>query len=77
MASAQLMSLIQMKMMDQQQAMTIQTQIMADAKKQQMQRFKIMYDTQTKIFEIMQDTTINKAKTADKAANMVDAYIRQ
>ena len=47
------------------------------ASQQQMQRWKIMQDTQTKIFEITQDVTINKAKTADKMFNQVDSYIRQ
>ena len=67
----------QLQQSDQQQAETIKTQMMADAQKQQMQRWKIMQDTQTKIFEITQDVTINKAKTADKMFNQVDSYIRQ
>ena len=33
-------------------------------------------DLQTKTFEIMQDVTVNKQKTADKAFNACDAYIR-
>ncbi|MGE0492536.1 MAG: hypothetical protein AB7S38_25195 [Vulcanimicrobiota bacterium] len=73
----QMASQQQMQQQAMQQVMTIQTQIQADAQKQQMQRWKIMQDTQTKIFEITQDVTINKAKTADKMFNQVDAYIRQ
>jgi hypothetical protein len=61
---------------DAQQARTIYAQIMADAQKQQMDRWKIQQDMQTKIFETIQDVTIYRAKTADKAANNVDAYIR-
>ena len=60
-----------------QQVLTIQAQIQADAQKQQAQRWKIQQDVQTKIFEIIQDVSINRAKTADKMANQVDSYIRQ
>ncbi|MGI5843366.1 MAG: hypothetical protein ACOX9B_08595 [Candidatus Xenobium sp.] len=66
----------QMFMSDFQQAQTIQTQIGADAQKQQMERWKILQDTQTKIFEIQQDVTVNKAKTQDKMFNKWDEYIR-
>jgi vacuolar-type H+-ATPase subunit H len=71
-ASAQ----FQMQMSDYQQAQTIQTQIASDAQKQQMERWKILHDTQTKIFEIQQDVTVNKAKTQDKMYNKWDEYIR-
>lgn len=73
---AQAMSREQMRQTDMQQAETIRAQIAADAQKQQAERWKIMADTQTKIFEITQDVTINKCKTADKCANAFDAYIR-
>ena len=66
----------QMFMSDYQQSQTIQTQIGADAQKQQMERWKILQDTQTKIFEIQQDVTVNKAKTQDKMYNKWDEYIR-
>jgi len=69
-------SQFQMQMSDYQQAQTIQTQIAADAQKQQMERWKILNDTQTKIFEIQQDVTVNKAKTQDKMYNKWDEYIR-
>ncbi len=72
-----LMAQEQMRAQGMQQILTLQTQIQADAQKQQQQRWKIQMDTQTKIFEITQDVTINKAKTADKMFNQVDAYIRQ
>ena len=66
----------QMKATDMQQSQTIMTQIAADAQKQQMERWTIMQDVQTKMFEIGQDVTVNKAKTADKAFNAFDGYIR-
>ena len=66
----------QMFMSDFQQAQTIQTQIGADAQKQQMERWKILQDTQTKIFEIPQDVPVNKAKPQDKMFNKWDEYIR-
>ena len=69
-------SQMQMFMTDQQQAQTVYTQIAADAQKQRMERFKIMADLQTKIFEITQDITVNKAKTADKSFQAMDAYVK-
>ena len=66
----------QMQATDMQQAQTVMTQIAADAQKQQMERWKIMQDVQTKMFEISQDVTVNKAKTADKAFGAFDGYIR-
>ncbi|MCD6310645.1 MAG: hypothetical protein J7M18_08005 [Candidatus Eremiobacteraeota bacterium] len=61
---------------DQQNAMTIYTQTLAQTQKQQMDRWKILQDTQTKIFEIQQDVTVNKAKTQDKMFKKWDEYIR-
>ncbi|MHB2020773.1 MAG: hypothetical protein ACYCW6_27865 [Candidatus Xenobia bacterium] len=61
---------------DAQNAATIATQIQSDAQKQQMDRWKILEDTQTKIFEIQQDVSVNKAKTQDKMYNKWDEYIR-
>jgi len=55
---------------------TVASQMKADAEKQQMERWKILQDTQTKIREIQQDVTINKAKTSDKAFSAFDGYIR-
>ena len=66
----------QMQQTDYQNAMTIAIQMQADAQKQQMERWKILQDTQTKIFEIQQDVTVNKAKTQDKLFNKWDEYIR-
>jgi hypothetical protein len=66
----------QMQQSDALQQQTIQKQMEDDNSKQQMDRWKILQDTQTKIFEIQQDVTINKAKTQDKMYNKWDEYIR-
>jgi hypothetical protein len=73
---ANIAALFQMQVTDMQQAQTIFAQVAADAQKARADRWKIMQDTQTKIFEITQDVTVNKAKTADKAFNAMDGYIR-
>jgi len=69
-------SITQMIQSDYQQAQTVQTEIMADNQKQQMRRWQIQQDTQTKIFEIQQDVTVNKAKTQDKMFQKWDEYVR-
>lgn len=69
-------SIGQMQMSDYQQAQTISTQIAATAQKSEMERWKILQDTQTKIFEIQQEVTVNRAKTQDKLFNKWDDYIR-
>lgn len=69
-------AMTQMVNSDYQQAQTVQTQMMADNQKQQMRRWQIQQDTQTKIFEIQQDVTVNKAKTQDKMFNKWDEYIK-
>ena len=48
----------------------------ADAANQRAERWKIMQDLQSKIFEIAEDVTVNKARTADKAFKAMDDYIR-
>ncbi len=70
------MAALQYKMSDHQQAQTIGVQIAADAQKQNMQRWQILQDTQTKIQEIQQDVTVNKAKSSDKMFGKWDEYIR-
>lgn len=61
---------------DMQQAGTIQHQMQQDAQKQQEARWKLQQEIQKKIFEVQQDVTTNKVKTADKAFNAMDSYIR-
>ena len=41
------------------------------------EKTSVKADQSTKIFEITQDVTVNKAKTADKAYKQMDDYIRQ
>ena len=69
-------AITQMQQNDYQNAQTIAIQMQSDAQKQQMSRWKILQDTQTKIFEIQQDVTVNKAKTQDKMFQKWDEYVR-
>ena len=66
----------QMQANDFQNAQTIYTQIQAQAQRQEMQRWQIATDTQTKIMEIQQETTVNRTKTQDKLFKKWDDYIR-
>lgn len=52
-----------------QQVATIGTQIQADAMKQAAQRRQIMQETATKINEMRRETTLNRAKSANKLHN--------
>ena len=47
-----------------------------DNQAEQEKRWKILQDTQTKIFEIQQEVTKNQAKSADKNSKALDEYIR-
>ncbi len=69
-------SLAQMQANDVQNAQTIYTEMQAQAQKSEMGRWKILSDTQTKIFEMQQEATVNKAKSQDKMFNKWDEYIR-
>lgn len=66
----------QMMRSDLDQSRTIYTQMAADAQKENANRWKILSDTQTKIFEIVSDVTVHKAKTHDKLFEQWDKYIR-
>lgn len=68
--------MMMMNQLDTANAQSIMSQMQADNQKQQMERWKILQDTQTKIFEIQQDVTANKAQTQDKAYKRWDEYIR-
>ncbi|HNU07255.1 MAG TPA: hypothetical protein PKO33_05760 [Pyrinomonadaceae bacterium] len=57
-------------------ATQLQSEIQSEAQKQQMERWKILQDTQTKIFEIQQDITVNRSKTSDKLHQKWDQFIR-
>lgn len=56
--------------------MTIQQQVSQDAQRQAQERWKILRDTQTKIFEMMQDVTVHRARTGDTARRAWERYIR-
>jgi uncharacterized repeat protein (TIGR01451 family) len=71
------LSALQLMMTDQQQGMVLQTQISAEAQKQQKERFNVRSDIQTKIFEIQQDITVNKAKTSVNPSLQMDQWIRE
>ncbi len=67
---------LQMMANDFQNAQTIYASIDAQAQKSAMERWKIANDTQTKIFEIQQEVTVNRAKTQDKMFNKWCDYIK-
>lgn len=58
-------------------AQKIYTQISADAAKQQLDRWTVLQDLQTKIFNITQDVTLNRSRKMDDAYKRWDEYIRQ
>ncbi|MBI3924137.1 MAG: hypothetical protein HY319_01225 [Armatimonadetes bacterium] len=68
-------ALFQMEATDQRQAQSIYTQVAAEAQKQRTERWKIMADSQTKIFEITRDATLNRAKIFDKAFLQATRYL--
>ncbi|MBM3461143.1 MAG: hypothetical protein FJX76_03480 [Armatimonadetes bacterium] len=71
-----LMAVQQMRQNDYQNALTIGAQMQASAQKSQMERWKIMQDVQTKVFEMQQEVTVNRAKTQDKLFNKWDDYVK-
>jgi len=48
----------------------------AERQRQQMERWRILEDTQKKIFEIQRDVTANRAEIMDKAYKKWDEYIK-
>ena len=69
-------SIFQIYMTDQQNSQTTLTTIASNQQKSEMERWKILQDTQTKCFEIQQDVSVNQAKTEDKMFGKWDEYIR-
>lgn len=61
---------------DQQQVQQIWMQMAADRQKWMMEMWKIIQDTQTKMYEIMQSAILYKAQVADKVNQMWDQVIR-
>jgi hypothetical protein len=64
-----------MSAMNQQNAQTIAAQIAADANKAAAAK-SLLADNQTKISQILQDVTQNKANTQNKTYNMLAQLIR-
>jgi hypothetical protein len=75
MMAAQQAALTQMSAMNQQNAQTIAAQIAADANKAAAAK-SLLADNQTKISQILQDVTQNKANTQNKTYNMLAQLIR-
>lgn len=61
---------------DQQEARKIYEQIVADSERFKFERLKIMQDLQSKIFQITQDSIVNRPKGPADAFNNMDKYIR-
>jgi hypothetical protein len=55
---------------------SIMANIAADAKRMQVERWRIQQDLQTKIFETTQDITVNRSKSLDLKLQAYDEYIR-
>lgn len=70
-------NILQLQNQTEQQLMNIQTQITATNMKEDMSRFKIMYDVQTKIQEMQQDMTLDRAKSQDKMFGKWDEFVKQ
>jgi hypothetical protein len=60
----------------QQERANLLNQVDSDAQKQQMAHWKILQDTQTKIFAITQEALTNKAQTQDAAYKKWEKYLR-
>src|SRR5262249_39759552 len=56
-------------------AATVLTKLDANAAAKQAAVQKVMQDTSVRIFEITQDVTVNKARTADKVFNQMANYV--
>jgi len=56
---------------------TLQEQMSHDIQRQELERWKILRDTQTKIFELQQDLTTHRARTGDLARRAFEEFIRR
>jgi hypothetical protein len=74
--SSSAMTMAQMSQTDSLQSEQTAMQMAAEKQKHEWTKWKILQDTQTKIYEIQQDVTLNRAKTQDKMFNKWDEYIR-
>jgi hypothetical protein len=68
--------MLEMQNEDFRKAAAIAESMRSDNQKQQVERWKILKDTQEQIFSIQQEITRNKAQTIDPAYNKWDEYIR-
>jgi hypothetical protein len=75
-ALSNLFKMMEMQNNDFANAQTIATSMQTEDQKKQMERWKILQDTQTQIFSIQQDVTAHKAHPPDKAYRRWDQYIR-
>ena len=69
-------NMFSLQMSDIQQAQTIFTQVDPHSQDQQAARWQTMQDTQTKIFQIQQDVTINKAGRHNRRFRSWHDYLR-
>lgn len=74
--SSSVLTMAQLQATDQMQSEQVAMQIAVERQKHEWTKWKILQDTQTKIFEIQQDVTLNRAKTQDKLFNKWDDYIK-
>jgi hypothetical protein len=70
------LDMMKMQNEDFRKAMAIAESMQSDNQKQQVERWKILQDTQEQIFSIQKDVTLNKAQTNDPAYKKWDEYIR-
>jgi hypothetical protein len=61
---------------DYRRAVTISSIACAEREKSRAQRWRIIQDVQTKIFEICQETVVFRARASEKIYNKWDEYVR-
>lgn len=66
----------QMALTDQIQVEQTVYSMAAEKQKSEWNKWKILQDTQTKIYEIQQEVTLNRAKTSDKMFGKWDEYVK-
>lgn len=74
--SSQVMTQSQMALTDQIQVEQTAYSMAAEQQKSEWNKWKILQDTQTKIYEIQQDVTLNRAKVQDKMFQKWDEFIK-
>jgi len=74
--SSSAMTMAQMQQTDQIQSEQTAMQMAAEKQKSEWSKWKILQDTQTKVYDIQQDVTLNRAKVQDKMFGKWDEFIR-